>query len=106
MKRVFHHVGIPTAKPQANEIYLDSIKLHITDSGANEYRIEWVRPEAACPLHPLIKSVPHVAYQVDDLAEAIKDRHVIAEPFEPLPGVRVAFIESDGAPVEFIQVSQ
>ena len=104
MKKVFHHIGIPTAQKHDNEIYLDSIKLHITDAGANEHHIEWVRAEAGCPLHLLIKSVPHVAYEVDDLEEAIQGRRVIAAPFEPIPGVCVAFIEDQGAPVEFLCV--
>jgi hypothetical protein len=40
---------------------------------------------------------------VDDVYEAIKGKKVIIEPNNPSEGVTVAFVEEDGAPIEFIQ---
>ena len=51
-----------------------------------------------------MKSVPHVAFEVDDLAIAIRDQKVIIEPNSPSNGVMVAFIEVNGAPVELMQI--
>ena len=51
-----------------------------------------------------MKSVPHVAFEVDDLAIAIRDQKVIIEPNSPSNGVIVAFIEVNGAPVELMQI--
>ena len=48
--------------------------------------------------------MPHVAFEVDDLAAALEGRHVIIEPNSPSPGVTVAFIEASGAPVELMQI--
>jgi hypothetical protein len=48
--------------------------------------------------------VPHVAFEVDDLAAALEGHHVIIEPNSPSPGVTVAFIEVSGAPVELMQI--
>ena len=52
----------------------------------------------------LVKAVPHVAFEVDDLPAALAGRHVIIEPNSPSRGVIVAFIEVGGAPVELMQI--
>ena len=44
--------------------------------------------------------------QVDDLAQELKGKKVIIEPNSPSPGVTVAFIEDNGAPVEFLQIDK
>jgi hypothetical protein len=43
---------------------------------------------------------------VDKLEPALQGRKVIWPPFEPLPGIRVAFILDDGAPVEFLEFAK
>jgi hypothetical protein len=50
--------------------------------------------------------VPHVAFEVDDLREAIHGKKVIIEPNEPAPGIMVACIEEAGAPIEFLQIAK
>jgi len=40
---------------------------------------------------------------VNDLKEAIAGREILIEPNSPTPGVTVAFIVDDGAPIEFLQ---
>ena len=64
-----------------------------------------MRFDEDCTLPELVKRVPHVAFQVDDLHEAIRGKKVIIEPNEPGPGILVAFIEEAGAPVEFLQIT-
>jgi len=54
--------------------------------------------------HVGIPTVPHVAFEVDDLAEAIRDQTVIVAPNSPSAGVLVAMIEVNGAPVELMQI--
>ena len=51
----------------------------------------------------LLQTVAHVAYTVDNLEEALAGRNVIVQPFAPMDGLRVAFIEDEGAPVEFLE---
>ena len=51
----------------------------------------------------IVRSVPHIAFAVDDLDEALKGREILIAPTEPSIGVRVAFILDDGAPVELLQ---
>ena len=56
-----------------------------------------------CPLPEIVQSVPHVAFEVDDLEEALSGHEILIEPNRPGPGVRVAFVLVDGAPVEFLE---
>ena len=46
----------------------------------------------------VVKSLPHVAFEVDDLARALEGREILIAPNSPSPGVTVAMIIDDGAP--------
>ncbi len=98
----YHHLGIPTNVPRADETYLEQFGLYVSGFPTSPYGIEWMRFEASSSLHPLIKSLPHVAFEVDDLDSALRGQQVIAPPGSPSDGVRAAMILVDGAPVELI----
>ena len=51
----------------------------------------------------LLQTVPHVAFTVENLDAALAGRKVIVEPFFPMEGVRAAFIDDAGAPVEYLE---
>jgi hypothetical protein len=72
----------------------------------SEYGIEWMRYEDDCALPEIVKTVPHVAFEVDNVYESIKGKKVLIEPNSPSEGNIVAFIEENGAPIEFIQIRQ
>lgn len=99
----YHHIGIPTKLKRPGETYLPRFKMYVSGYEESLYKIEWMRFEPDCPLPSLVKDFPHVAFIVDNLAEAIKGKKVIVEPNRPSAGVRVAFIEDNGAPVELLQ---
>lgn len=100
--RTFHHVGIPTNEVHADETYLDEARLYITDASASPNHIEWLRFEGDSPMPALLKTLPHIAYEVDDLDEEMKDAEVLLEPFDPMEGVTVAFVIEEGAPIELM----
>lgn len=99
----FHHVGIPTAQKRPGETYLAGAKLFITDADASPYHIEWVRFEADSPMPEAMKTNTHVAFFVDDLKAAMAGKAVLVEPFDPMPGLTVAFVIDDGAVLELMQ---
>ncbi|NWK54699.1 hypothetical protein HW115_03690 [Verrucomicrobiaceae bacterium N1E253] len=99
----FNHVGIPTTFEREGETYLEDAKLYITDFANHPYKIEWLRFEEDSPMPEILKTTAHVAYMVDDLEKAMEGKQTLLEPFEPMEGLRVAFILDDGAPVEFMQ---
>ncbi len=102
--QTFHHIGIPTQTARANETYMEPAGLYITDSAADPYRIEWLRFDDDSPLPELLKTTAHVAYEVDDLPAALEGQQLLIPPFSPVPGLTVAFITHDGAPVELMKL--
>jgi hypothetical protein len=100
----YNHVGIPTTASFDGEIPLAHLKVTVSDHQNNPFGIQWQRYWDDAPYPDLVKTVPHVAFEVDDLAEAIRDQKVIVAPNSPSTGVLVAMIEVNGAPVELMQI--
>jgi hypothetical protein len=98
----FHHLGIPTDIPRPDEKYLEQFGLYVAGFSTSPYGIEWMRFEKNCTLHPLIQTVAHLAFEVDDLDAALEGQEVIFPPGSPSQGVRAAMILVDGAPIELI----
>ena len=99
----YHHVGIPTTSPVDGMVRIDHLRIACTDHESNPYGVQWMLYEADCQVPPLVRDVAHVAFEVDNLEEALAGKKVIIPPNSPSPGVVVAFIEVDGAPVELLQ---
>ncbi|MDN3682044.1 hypothetical protein QWZ04_17195 [Vibrio tapetis subsp. quintayensis] len=102
----FNHLGIPTTKRFDDEIDLPHLKMTVSDHQNNPYGIQWQRFWADAPYPELVKTVPHAAFEVDDLMAEIKGKKVIIEPNSPSEGLVVAFIEVNGAPVELMEYSK
>ena len=99
----FHHIGIPTKTPRAGEDYLADFKVYVSGFESSPYGIQWMRFDADSPLPEIVKSVPHVAFKVDDLAAALEGKEILIPPNCPSEGVRVAMIVDNGAPVELME---
>ncbi|MGF1759315.1 hypothetical protein L4D76_15505 [Photobacterium sagamiensis] len=102
MKR-FNHVGIPTSVEHADEIFKSDIGLYVTDFAESEHRIEWLRFLEDSPMPEELKTTAHIAYEVNDLEEAIKGKTILLEPFNANDSLKIAFIMEDEAPVELMQ---
>jgi hypothetical protein len=98
----FHHLGVPTTTTHVNEIYSPAMKMY-TSVNPGKFKIEWHRFEKDTPLNPFLISLPHVAFKVDDLEEAIEDEIVLLGPYEPIDGFKVAVINDEGVPIELVQ---
>jgi hypothetical protein len=99
----YHHIGIPHTQPRAQEHHVAHLGVHVSGFETSPYGIEWIRFEPHCRVPAIVRTVPHIAFAVDDLDEALKGREILIAPTEPSAGVRVAFILDDGAPVELLQ---
>lgn len=101
----YHHMGIPTTEKKEDETYLPQFKLYVSGFSKSPYGVEWMRYEEGSPIHPLVQTVPHIAFEVEDLDyELAKHKfNVIAPSDPPSEGVRVAMIEHNGAPIELIE---
>jgi len=101
----YHHIGIPTDKPIDGERYLPQFKLYVSGFETSPYGIEWMRFDKDSPVNDLIKNVPHIAFEVNDLNFELTSRgfNIITPPNSPREGIRVAMIEHNGAPIELIE---
>jgi hypothetical protein len=99
----YNHIGIPTQKKMENETYLPKFDIYTAGYEENEFNIEWMRYGENCLLPDIVKRLPHVAFEVDDIQEAIDGQKVIIEPNSPCEGLIVAFILVNDAPVELMQ---
>ena len=102
---VFHHMGIPTRQAKPGERFSEAFGLHTSDGDCGSVRIQWHRFEPGSPLDPLIQTVPHVAFKVDDLDRAIQGYRLLLGPYEPIPHFRAAIIEDGGHPIELLQTT-
>ena len=101
--RTYDHVGIPTSAKHEGETYLEQFKMYVSGYDTSEYGIEWMRFEPDSSIPEIVKTVPHVAFEVDDLDAELEGKTILIEPNSPFEGVIVAFIVENGAPIEFIQ---
>lgn len=99
----YHHLGVPTTEPRPDEVHLPDLKIYVSGFRTSPFGIEWMRFEPGCRVSELVRTVPHVAFEVDDLEAALSRLGVTAEITSPSEGVRVAMIVDNGAPVELIE---
>jgi len=104
--RKYHHLGIPTTEKKAGEKHLKHLKLFVTGYNNSDYNIQWMRFEKDAEFPEIVKTIPHVAFEVTDINKEIYGKKVIIEPNSPAKGIIVAFIEENGAPVEFLQIDR
>ena len=99
----FDHIGIPTTDEHNWSAYLADGKLHVTDYSQDKFRVEWLKFEEGSPMPKELQEKAHIAYEVDDLDAELAGNEILIAPFEPMPGVRCAFIMYHGLPVELVQ---
>ena len=101
----YHHLGIPTQQVMPDEKYLPQFKFYVSGFSTSPYGIEWMRFESDSPMDKLIQTVPHLAFEVNDLDFELEKRgfNIITAANPPSDGLRVAMIEHNGAPIELMQ---
>jgi hypothetical protein len=102
----FHHIGIPTNTPRPGEHYLENLKMYVSGFQTSPYGIEWMRFEQDSPISELVKTVPHLAFEVDNLEIALEGKKIMGEISSPSKDVRVAMIIDNDAPVELLEFSK
>jgi hypothetical protein len=96
-------LGIPTDIPHAGEKYIEQFKMYVSGFESSPYGIEWMRFEPDSPISELVKNIPHIAFEVDDLDCALEGKEVLTEPTALSKNIRVAMIIHNGAPIELLE---
>jgi hypothetical protein len=98
----YPHISGPTGSHREDERYIPQYKIYVSGFGSSPYGIEWVRFEPDSLLPEIIRTLLHIAFEVDDLKAALQNQEVIFPPGTTSDGVRTAMIIDNGAPVELI----
>lgn len=78
----FHHIGIPTLEKMPGERYSPMFGMYTSNSLSKLLLIQWHRFDETSPLHPLLRSIPHVALKVSDLERAVEGCILLLAPYE------------------------
>ena len=68
----YHHLGIPTRIPRQGERYLPDLKMHVSGFDRSPFGIEWMRFDPDCAISQLVQTVPHIAFEVDDVDRTLE----------------------------------
>jgi hypothetical protein len=102
----YHHLGIPTTVPRSQEEHLSHLKIHVSGFATSPFGIEWMRFDPDCAISDIVRTVPHIAFEVDNLEDALEGRELLGEVSSPSKGVRVAMFIHDGVPIELLEFSK
>lgn len=104
--RKFNHLGIPTSITKDGEIYVEGMKLFLTDFNISPNKIEFLRFEPDSQMPEILKTHGHIAYEVPNLENAMEGKKVVLEPFQGGEGLTCAFIEEEGIAIELMCFDQ
>ncbi len=103
----FDHMGLPTDEKQPNEMWVAETRVWVTDPLAHPYRVEFLRYEPDTPVTGPVRTMPHMAFDVDTLEAAIAESdEILLGPFHPTDTLRVVFVLKDGAVFEYMENSE
>ncbi|MCE5302962.1 MAG: hypothetical protein LLF97_07620 [Planctomycetaceae bacterium] len=101
----FDHIGVVTTDKKPGERFVSATRVWVTDFQTHPFHVEWLRYEPDSPVKGPVRTMPHVAYRVDNIAKAAKAKNlkVLLEPFDG--GIaKVGFFQTDdGAVVELME---
>jgi hypothetical protein len=103
----FMHIGLTTTEKKADEDWVESTRVWVTNPNNHPFHVEWLRYAPDSPISGPLRDQAHVAYRVDSLAEASRDLKVLLEPFEVGGFARVGFYQyGDGSVVELMEYTR
>lgn len=102
----YHHTGVPGTDTWDGEVKVPHLKLAYLPGKLNTYGVEWLRFEEGNENPDVIKFLPHIAFEVDDIDKALVGEKVLYHSGREYPEIIVAMIEVDGISIEFLQIDR
>ena len=101
----FMHIGVPTKTKQEGEVYVDGLKVHITQPDTHDYKFEYLRFEPGSCMPAAIQVEPHVAIKVESIQDELKKcQEVLVEPMPVDENLTICFARRDGVIFELMQM--
>ncbi|MCE2728429.1 MAG: hypothetical protein LW623_00305 [Sphingomonadaceae bacterium] len=105
-KLIYHHTGMPGCDEWEGETKVPHLNLAFLPGKLNTYGVEWLRFGEGNKNPDVIKFTPHIAFEVEDIDQAIVGEKVIYHSGRDDSGIIVSFVEVDGASVEFLELNR
>ena len=99
----FHHCGLPVPDIRPGMVQVPGYQVWVTDHQDNPFGLQFMHYGPGCDLPQLVQQRTHIAFEVEDLDAALEGQTVLIQPNSPSEGVRVAFVELRGEPVELLE---
>ncbi len=101
----YRNMVIPTIIQKKGERYIKFFDVYLTNVELGQYGIAWMRCGDSCTLPKLLRKIPHIVFEVENVEEAIKNKEVLIKPFYPSHGgEKAVFIVENGVPVGFVEL--
>lgn len=100
--RKLSHFGIPSSVKMEGMNYIEPLKVSVSDYSQSPNKIEYLYFEEDSPMHPLIQSRAHIAYDVPSLSEAMEGKSVLLDALD-CGDMIIAFVEEEGVAIELIE---
>lgn len=100
----YMHIGIPITEKKPGMTWDEGCNMWVSNVDDYDYKIEYLKFEEGTPFPEELHRRWHVAYAVDDLEHYMEKADRVVVPIMDLgPGVRLAFVDMDGALIELYE---
>ncbi len=96
------HTGMIVGEKLPDMIYMEPLKVWVTDASKDKYAIEFLYFEIDSPMAAAIQEQPHVAYEVEDIDAALEGKSILWNKMD-VGGAYIAFVYDNDTVVEFYQ---
>lgn len=96
------HTGMIVGEKLPDMIYMEPLKVWVTDASKDKYSIEFLYFEVDSPMAAAIQEQPHVAYEVEDIDAELEGKSILW-PKMDVGGAYIAFVYDNDTVVEFYQ---
>lgn len=98
----YMHTGIIVGDKLPDMIYVEPLKVWITDASKDKYAIEFLCFDVDSPMAAAIQEQPHVAYEVENIDEALEGKSILWNKMD-IGNAYIAFVYDNNTVVEFYQ---
>lgn len=96
------HTGMIVGEKLPDMIYMEPLKVWVTDASKDKYSIEFLYFEVDSPMAAAIQEQPHVAYEVEDIDAVLEGKSILWNKMD-VGGAYIAFVYDNDTVVEFYQ---
>lgn len=98
----YMHTGIIVGDKLPDMIYVEPLKVWITDASKDKYAIEFLCFDVDSPMAAAIQEQTHVAYEVENIDEALEGKSILWNKMD-IGNAYIAFVYDNNTVVEFYQ---